>query len=202
MCLATVEMTVERPRRRTMNMFTVLMILLVAQRLSELVISRRNQKWALSRGGIEAAGAQYPVVVALHVLFFVSLVAEHCLLPRDWNAMWPFWLGLLILSQLLRAWSMLALGRFWSTRIIVIPGERPVLEGPYRFIRHPNYVAVAIEVLAIPILCGAYITAAVFSVLNAFVLWWRIREEEHALELLEGSELRRLPRFAFFRRRC
>src|SRR5512135_2797904 len=153
-CQATVDMTVERPRQRAMNMFTVLMILLVAQRLAELLISRRNRQWALSRGGIEAAGAQYPVMVALHVLFFVSLVAERCFLPTDWNVMWPFWLGLLILSQLLRAWSMLALGRFWTTRIIVIPGERPVLKGPYRFIRHPNYVAVAIEVLATPILCG------------------------------------------------
>jgi methyltransferase len=70
-----------------------------------------------------------------------------------------------------------------------------VLKGPYSFIRHPNYLAVAVEILAIPMLCGAYLTAGVFSILNAFVLWWMIREEERALDLLDGGELRRLPRF-------
>jgi methyltransferase len=176
-------------------MFTVLITFLVAQRLSELAVSRRNRQWAMSRGGIEAGRGQYPVVVALHALFFLSLVAEHRFLPRDWSPIWPFWLGVLIVSQLLRAWSMLSLGRYWNSRVIVIPGERPVLKGPYRFIRHPNYVAVVVEILAIPTLCGAYLTAAVFSVLNALVLFWRIREEERALDLMEGSELGRLPRF-------
>jgi len=147
------------------------------------------------RGGIEAGHGHYPVVVALHVLFFLSLVAERHFLPKGWDPLWPFWLVILILSQLLRAWCILSLGRFWTTKIIVIPGERPVLKGPYRFIRHPNYVAVLVEILAIPILCGAYVTAGVFSILNALVLWWRIREEERALALLEGSDLRRLPRF-------
>lgn len=183
-------------------MFTALITLLVAQRLSELVISNRNQHWALSRGGIETGQGQYRVVVALHVLFFLSLVAERLLVQRGWNPIWPFWLGALIVAQLLRAWSMLSLGRFWNTRIVVIPGERPVLKGPYRFVRHPNYVAVAIEILAIPILCGAYVTAATFGVLNALVLYWRIREEERALDLMGGSELRRLPRFIPFRRQC
>ncbi len=183
-----------------MNMFTVLMTFLVAQRLSELVVSNKNRRWALSRGGIERDQRRYPVVVGLHVLFFVSLVAEHHFLPRGWGRMWPFWLGLLILSQILRAWSTFSLGRFWNTRIIVIPGQHPVMRGPYRFIRHPNYVAVMVEALAIPVLCGAYLTAGIFSVLNALVLWCRIREEEGALDLLEGSELRQLPRFIPFRR--
>jgi methyltransferase len=184
-----------RSRQRTTEMFAVLITLLVAQRLSELAVSKRNRRWAMSRGGIEAGRGQYPVVVALHVLFFLSLVAERHFLPRGWSPIWPFWLGVLIVSQLLRAWSMLSLGPFWNTGIIVIPGERPVLKGPYRYIRHPNYVAVVVEILAIPMLCGAYLTATVFSLLNALVLFWRIREEERALDLMEGSELRRLPRF-------
>jgi methyltransferase len=178
-----------------MKMFTVLIAVLVAQRLWEMAVSQRNQSWALSRGGIETGQGQYPVVVALHVLFFLSLVAEHHFLPRGWDPLWLFWFGLLVSSQLLRVWCVASLGRFWNTRIIVIPGERPVLKGPYSFIRHPNYLAVAVEILAIPMLCGAYLTAGVFSILNAFVLWWMIREEERALDLLDGGELRRLPRF-------
>lgn len=184
-----------KSRQWATEMFIVLIIFLVAQRVSELVVSERNQRWAMSRGGIETGRGQYSVIVILHALFLLSLVLERQYLPRGWDPLWPFWLGILILSQLLRAWSELSLGRSWNTRIIVIPGARPVLKGPYRFIRHPNYVAVVIEILAIPMLCGAYLTAGAFSVLNAVVLYWRIREEERALDLLEGDALRRLPRF-------
>ncbi len=184
-----------RSRQRETEMFTILITFLVAQRLLELAVSRRNRRWAMSRGGIEAGGGEYPVMVALHVFFFVSLVLEHRYLSKGWNSLWPFWLSLVILAQLLRAWSAFSLGRFWNTGIIVIPGERPVLKGPYRFVRHPNYVAVVIEVLAIPVLCGAYLTAGAFSVLNALVLYWRIRSEERALDLMDGSALHRLPRF-------
>ena len=184
-----------RSRERAIEMFTALITFLVAERLSELVISEKNRRWALGHGGIETGRVQYPVIVILHVLFFVSLVLEHRYLMKGWNILWPFWLGILIISQLLRAWSTLTLGRFWNTRIIVIPGARPVLNGPYKFIRHPNYVAVAIEILVIPVLCGAYLTAAVFSFLNAIALYWRIREEERALDLLDGGALHRLPRF-------
>jgi methyltransferase len=187
-------------RVQATGMFTALITILVAQRLFELVISKKNQHWALSRGGIETGQGHYPVVLALHVLFLLSLVLERRLLAKGWNPLWPFWLGIAILAQLLRAWSMLSLGRFWNTRIVVIPGERPVQKGPYRFTRHPNYVAVAIEFLALPILCGAYLTAGAFSALNAIVLYWRIREEERALDLLEGGESRRLPRFVSLRR--
>lgn len=175
-------------------MFTVLMILLVAQRLSELVFSARNRRWAVSRGGIERGQGQYPFMVALHTLFFISILLEHHYLVRGWNPYWAVWLSLVILSQGLRGWSALSLGRFWNTRIIVIPGARPVLNGPYRFVRHPNYLAVVIEMLAIPILCGAYIAATVFSILNAIALYWRIREEEQALDLMGGNALQQLPR--------
>jgi methyltransferase len=175
-------------------MFTVLMILLMAERLSELVFSRRNRRWAISRGGIERGQIHYPFMVALHTLFFISIIVEHNYLSRGWNPHWPAWLSLVILSQLLRGWAALSLGRLWNTRIIVIPGTRPVLKGPYRFVRHPNYLAVVVEMFAIPILCGAYITATVFSILNAIALYWRIREEERALDLLGGSALQHLPR--------
>jgi methyltransferase len=176
-------------------MFPTLMIFLVAERLAELMLAERNRRWAVSRGGVETGKNQYIIVVMLHVFFLLSLVAEHHFLSRNWNPLWPLWLVIIILSQALRMWAILSLGYLWNTRIIVIPGARPVVAGPYKFIRHPNYVAVAIEILVIPVLCGAYLTAAVFSFLNAIALYWRIREEERALELLEGSDFRFLPRF-------
>ncbi len=116
-------------------------------------------------------------------------------LARGWNPLWPVWLALLVLAQALRAWAIASLGRFWNTRIVVVPGFRPVVRGPYRFIRHPNYLAVVIEIFAVSVLCGAYLTALVFSALNAVVLHIRIREEEQALAEVAGADLGALPRF-------
>jgi len=99
------------------------------------------------------------------------------------------------MAQALRVWAILSLGRRWNTRIIVIPGLKPVARGPYRYIRHPNYVAIAVELIAIPMMCGAYRTAALFSALNALLLRIRIREEEKALERAAGADLGRVPRF-------
>jgi methyltransferase len=144
---------------------------------------------------VEFGTRHYPAVIAVHIFFYVSLVIEWRMGSRSWSALWPVWLGLSAASQVLRAWVILSLGRFWNTRIIVIPGENPVSRGPYRFVRHPNYVVVIVEMLAIPMLCGAYITAAVFSLANAWILSRRIPEEERALEQASGRPLPRLPRF-------
>jgi methyltransferase len=126
-------------------------------------------------------------MVAIHVLFFVSLVLERRFLAAGWARWWPFWLAVLALAEALRAWVLVSLGPYWTTRILVVADAKPVTAGPYRFIRHPNYVAVAAEVFAIPMLCGAWVTAAVFSVANAVVLAVRIREEERARSRLAGD---------------
>lgn len=176
-------------------MFTAYVGLLLLQRGIELVISHRNQKWLRRRGAVEYGRRHYPAIVGLHALFYASLVLERSFLARSWDPLWPFWLALLIFLQLVRVWLMAVLGRFWNTRILVIPGQQPVSKGPYRFVRHPNYAVVALEILAVAMTCGAYITAVAFSLLNALVLRVRIREEEAALRLSGVAELERLPRF-------
>lgn len=158
-------------------MFTLFVSLLILQRLAELALSRRNGRRLLARGAVEAGRGHYPVMVAVHVAFYVCLVLEH----RSWSPHWQLWLSLLLLAQLLRLWVLRTLGPLWTTRILVLPGSEPVRAGPYRFQRHPNYLAVVIEIFSIPMLAGAYWTAAIFSLLNALVLFVRIREEEKAM---------------------
>jgi methyltransferase len=174
--------------------FAALLCYLILQRVFELILAERNRRWALAQGGKEAGERHYPVIVAVHTLFFISLLLEWRYLARGWNALWPIWLGLLAASQILRAWTMRSLGRYWNTRIIVIPGMTLVTRGPYRCIRHPNYLVVIIELATIPLLCSAYVTAALFSVANALILVRRIPEEERALERASGNPLSPAPR--------
>ena len=176
-------------------MFAVLITFLLVQRIFELVLAQRNLRWAREQGCKESGQWHYPLIVAVHTAFYLSLVLEYRYLSAGWNPLWPVWLTILALAQALRVWAIVSLGRYWNTRIIVVPGKKPIRKGPYRWIRHPNYLVVATEILVIPVLCGAYFTAAAFSAINAIVLYLRIREEERAIASLEGSDLSRLPRF-------
>lgn len=154
---------------------------LAAQRTSELVLSARGVKRLRSRGAREHASGHFPLLVFVHVLFPLALAAEFLWLhARPW-ASWPLWLALLLAAQALRFWSMRALGERWTVRILVLPGEPLVRKGPYRYLRHPAYVAVAAELLAAPLLFGAWRTALGIGALNALALGIRIRAEEAAL---------------------
>jgi methyltransferase len=175
--------------------FIILISMLALQRVAELVLSARNRRRLLCQGAVEYGRDHYPLMVVMHVLFYVSLVLEYSLLSNGWNPIWPLWLLLLVLAEILRIWVLAALGRSWSTRILVMPGADLVKSGPYRYIRHPNYLVVMVELFAVPVLCGCYLTALVFSVANALVLRIRIREEEQALLRAAGAGLNRLPRF-------
>jgi methyltransferase len=160
----------------------VIVAVIVVQRLSELVISRRNMTWALRQGGIESDRDHYWMFFVLHVGWLASFIVEWHLgqqsIPWYWPAPAIVWVG----AQVLRYWAIVTLGRRWNTRIVVIPGLTPVSTGPYRILRHPNYLAVAAEIASVPMLLGAWITAIVFSLLNAFVLLRiRIPKEETAL---------------------
>lgn len=178
--------------------FWILLVFLVSQRLTELAIARRNEKWMKARGAFEVGREHYKWIVTVHVLFFLSLVVEVQglgLRPAFW---WPVPFAVFMAAQLLRFWALFSLGHYWNTRIIVLPDAKVVAKGPYRFMRHPNYVIVATEILTIPLIFQAYATAVVFSVLNAFVLLAvRIPEEEKALS--EATDYRestgRRPRF-------
>lgn len=162
-------------------MFTVLITCLVAQRLLELALSERNRRWALRQGGAESGRGHYRIIVAVHVAFLISLVIEHDLAAPGWNEYWPLWLAILICLMAVRVWIIVTLGHYWNTRIVTIPGMKLVSKGPYRFVRHPNYLVVALEFVVIPVLCRAYLTAFIFSIANALILSIRIREEERAL---------------------
>ena len=154
---------------------------LVAERSIELGLSRRNAARVRARGAVEHGAEHYPWIVLLHTLWPIGLVTETVLgsaQPRPW---WPFALGAVVLANALRIAAMRALGDRWNTRILVVPGEPPVAGGIYRWLSHPNYVGVVIELAAAPLMFGAWRTAIVASAANAVLLTIRIREEARAL---------------------
>jgi methyltransferase len=170
--------------------------LLGAERLVELVLSRRNAARALARGGRETGQGHYRVMVVLHSLFLVSCGAEVLGLGRPFPGTPGYGaLAVALGAQALRYWAIASLGERWNTRIIVVPGLAPVTRGPYRWLRHPNYVAVVLELAAVPLLHGAWVTALVFSLANALLLRVRIRAEEAALGALYAETFAHRPRF-------
>jgi methyltransferase len=162
--------------------FLVLAVALVAmQRLLELVLARRNERRARARGAIEWGQSHYPFIVALHSLWLVSTLVEGALRGPEVSPYWPVPLALFLLVQPLRYWAIFSLGESWNTKILVVPGAKPIRRGPYRYLNHPNYVVVVVEILAFPLIFGAWVTALVFTALNAALLFVRIREENRAL---------------------
>ena len=166
----------------------VLAVGLVAlQRLLELALSRRNERILRARGALERGQRHYPLMVALHSLWLLSTLVEGILRGPDLPALWPIPLALFLLVQPLRYWAILSLGENWNTRIMAVPGAKLVRRGPYRYLNHPNYVVVVVEILTFPLIFGAWITALVFSILNAALLSERIRQENQALRELAGE---------------
>ena len=163
--------------------------LVAAQRLLELVLARRNERLARAKGAVERGRGQYPFIVALHSLWLVATLVEGLLRGPDFPIFWPVPLTLFLLVQPLRYWAILSLGESWNTKILVVPGAKPTRRGPYRYLNHPNYVVVVVEILAFPLVFGAWITALVFAALNVALLYVRIREENRALtELCAPSQ--------------
>ncbi|MER6164445.1 isoprenylcysteine carboxyl methyltransferase family protein [Streptomyces violaceorubidus] len=165
-----------------MPWYTLLVLAVSVERLAEVIVARRNAAWTLARSGVEHGRGHYPVMVALHTGLLVCCLLEPLLLDRPFVPAlgWPM-LALALLAQALRWWCIATLGPYWNTRVIVVPGARLVGAGPYRFLRHPNYVAVVVEVAALPLVHSAWLTAAVFSVADALLLTVRLRCENTAL---------------------
>jgi methyltransferase len=163
-------------------LYTVLVGFVAVERLAELVVAKRNMAWSLERGGRESGFAHYPFMVVLHTGLLAGCLLEVWLGHRSFQAAlgWPM-LVLVVGSQALRWWCICTLGRQWNTRIVVVPGMPRIAEGPYRLLSHPNYVAVVVEGLALPLVHDAWLTAIVFSGLNAALLTVRIRAEDVAL---------------------
>lgn len=160
----------------------VLLAVMIGQRLGELYLSASHLPYIRAHGGREYGAAHYPLIVAVHVLFPILFVIELTHHPTHRGTLWPLWLILFAAAQMLRYSAIVALGERWSTRVFVLPGVPPVRSGPYRWLRHPNYVAVVIEFIAAPMLFGAWRTAILIGVLNAAVLAVRIRCENDALQ--------------------
>ncbi|MEU2281523.1 isoprenylcysteine carboxylmethyltransferase family protein [Streptomyces sp. NPDC013178] len=165
-----------------MSWYALLLLAVAAERVAELLVARRNASWTLARAGVEHGRGHYPVMVALHTGLLVCCLLEPVLAHRPFLPAlgWPM-LVLVALAQALRWWCITTLGPYWNTRVIVVPGARLVRTGPYRFLRHPNYVAVVVEIAALPLVHSAWVTAAVFTAADAVLLTVRIRCENAAL---------------------
>ncbi|GIH77011.1 isoprenylcysteine carboxyl methyltransferase family protein [Planobispora longispora] len=170
-----------------MPWYPLLVLLIGVERLAELVVSRRNMRWSLARGGVVAGRGHYPWMVALHTGLLAGCLAEVYLAGRPFLPAlgWPM-LILVAASQALRWWCITTLGPQWNTEVVVVPGLPRVESGPYRlrWLRHPNYVAVVVEGAALPLVHSAWITAAVFTACNAVLMAVRIRCENAALAAL------------------
>jgi methyltransferase len=154
----------------------VILGLVTLQRLGELLVARRNTARLIADGGVERGADHYPLMVSLHAAWLIGL----------WVLAWDrpanlAWLAAYLVLELLRIWVLASIGRRWTTRIIVVPGEALVRKGPYRFVPHPNYLVVAGEIAVLPLVFGLGVYALVFSALNAAMLWLRIRAEDAAL---------------------
>lgn len=168
--------------------YTALIALVVLQRLAELQVAKRNQRRLEARGAVEIGRGHYPAMVLLHTAFLISCLAEPWLLDRPFvPALAAAMIGVLLLASVLRVWAIRSLGGRWTTRVLVLEGAAPVAGGPYRYVSHPNYLAVVLEIAALPLVHTAWITAAVFTVLNVLMLTVRIRVEERGLERMRET---------------
>ncbi len=171
-----------------LTLFLLVVAATAVERLVELVVSTRHARWALARGGVERGRGHFGPMVALHTGLLVACVVEVLVADRPFLP-WLGWpaLAVVIASQALRWWCVATLGPQWNTRVIVVPGLPLVRSGPYRWLRHPNYVAVVAEGLALPLVHTAWVTALAFTALNAVLLLGaRIPTEERALAELAG----------------
>ncbi len=164
-----------------MTAAAIILIFVTLQRLSELVIAQRNTADLMQRGGVETGAAHYPVMVALHASWLAGL----WLFARQADVNWYLFAGFIVL-QALRVWVLATLGRRWTTRIITVPGENLVLGGPFRFLRHPNYAVVALEMPLLPLVFGLTWYAMLFGLLNLAMLAWRVSVENNALRNVRG----------------
>lgn len=159
------------------SVWHILVALIVLQRLVELAVARINTRRLLAAGGVEHGAGHYPLMVALHVAWLVCLAV---FVPAD-AALDSLLFLLFLLTQAARVWVIVSLGRYWTTRVIAVPSAPLVARGPYRWLRHPNYLIVVAEIALVPLIAGAWEIAAAFSIANAVMLWHRIRIENAAL---------------------
>jgi len=168
--------------------YFVIFIYLVMARLLELVIAKSNEEYQKKRGAIEIKDPYYPLIVLTHSLFFIFLLMESYFKHRFSEPILLFWLTAFILVQLFRYWCLFSLGKYWNTKVIVRPNSKLVKKGPYKWIKHPNYIVVGLEFLIIPILFHSYLTAIIFLTLHILLMQKRIPLENNALKTYSLNE--------------
>lgn len=159
--------------------FILFILFVVLLRIVELFVARINEKWMLQNGAVEYGKKHYPFIVALHSLFFVSLIVEYSIQQSPSFSLLMLLLYLLLIA--FKVWIISSLGKFWNTKIFRIQNYPLINKGPYKYIKHPNYIVVIAEIALIPLVFHLYYTAVIFSLLNAIMLTIRIREENMAL---------------------
>ncbi|HAQ06585.1 MAG TPA: hypothetical protein DCR24_03300 [Bacillus bacterium] len=162
---------------------------IIIQRLFELSVAKRNEKWMKSKGAIEFGQRHYPAMVLIHTAFFIVFIFEVMSLEKGLSSYWPVLLFLFSVTQAMRIWALSSLGRFWNTKIIILPDADVVKKGPYKLIKHPNYLIVTAELLIIPLMFNAFITLVLFTLLNILILSIRIPAEENALREMTKYEM-------------
>jgi methyltransferase len=161
--------------------FSLFISFVILVRIGELILSRKNEKWLLQNGAVEFGSKHYKFIVLLHFLFICSLIFENAFRMSS-----NYSLSLLVFYLLIivfKVWIILSLGKFWNTKIYRIPGAPLIRKGPYVYFKHPNYLIVVAEIMVIPLVFHLYYTVLVFSILNAIILFVRIKEENRALEI-------------------
>jgi methyltransferase len=161
-------------------MFILFISFIILLRIGELLLSKRNEKWLLQKGAIEYGKEHYPFIVALHILFLLSLIFEY---TQQQTPSYNFFLLIFYFFLLaFKAWVILSLGKFWNTKIYHIANVPLINKGPYKYLKHPNYLIVIIEIAIIPLIFHLYYTAVIFTILNIIILFVRIKEENIALQ--------------------
>jgi len=161
--------------------FILFVTFVILLRIGELILSKRNERWLLMNNAIEYGHRHYPFIVALHVLFFISMIVEYATL--DTTSFSIFFLVSYFILIAFKVWIIASLGRFWNTKIYRISGIPLIKKGPYKYMKHPNYMTVVAEIAIIPLVFDLYFTAIIFSLLNLVILYVRIKEENKALQI-------------------
>ncbi|QIK54893.1 isoprenylcysteine carboxyl methyltransferase [Dysgonomonas sp. HDW5B] len=161
--------------------FILFISFVILLRIGELVLARSNERWLLQQGAVEYGKEHYPFMVALHASFFVSLIIEYTLTQTVYFNVYLFILFLILIA--FKAWIISSLGKFWNTKIYRVSNFPLINKGPYRYLKHPNYIVVIAEIAIIPLVFQLYYTAIIFTLLNAVMLAFRIKEENKALRL-------------------
>lgn len=163
--------------------FYSIILLVIIQRLTELYISKRNEKWLIKNGAVEYGRSHYKFLLIMHALFFISMIAEYNSGGGyfEFNTINNLFLVFFILLQVMRIWILRSLGKYWNTKLYRIPGSELIKKGPYKYFRHPNYIVVACEIFVLPMIFNLYYTAIIFSILNLMMMLVRIPEENKIL---------------------